>query len=53
MQKIFYILVCEGTNYYVDPVLLDTYCITGAQHMNVPVFIDTYYTLYYLTHEYS
>ena len=62
MQKWFYIIFCEGTNYYVDSVLLDTYYITGVRHMNVPVLLntyyisrllDTYYTLCYLAHEYS
>ena len=37
MQKWFYILVCEGTHYYVDPVFLNTYCITDARH---ELFLD-------------
>ena len=37
MQKLFYILVCDGTNSYVDPMLLSTYCITDAQH---ELFLD-------------
>ena len=62
MQKWFFILVCESTNYYVDSMLLDTYCITGALHMNVSWLLNTYYisrlvntydTLYYLAYEYS
>ena len=53
MQKWFYNLVCEGTNYYVDSVLLGTCYIIGARHMNFLVFLNTYYTLYYLAHELS
>ena len=52
MQKWFYILVCEGTNYYVDYVLLNTYCITGAWHIYYPSFVGTYYTLFFLAHVY-
>ena len=38
MQKLFYILVCDGTNSYVDPVLLGTYCIIDARH---ELFLDS------------
>ena len=36
-KKPFYILVCDGTNSYVDPMLLGTYCITDARH---ELFLD-------------
>ena len=48
MEKWFCILFSEGTNYYVDPMLLDTYCITDAHHMNVPILLDTYYIFGFL-----
>ena len=62
MQKLFYILVCDDTNSYANPVLLGTYSITDAQHIlfldrlvstTFPSLFGTYYILYFLAYECS